>query len=634
MTRYLYSTLLLLLTVPALAADPDYNAALIPKALKENADVVKRMERITVKLDGLKDVVIVRTYALTIMNENGDDYANVFESYGQLGDVRGIHGALYDANGKQLRKLKSSEIKDLSGSDNSSLMTDTRYKHHNFYHRVYPYTIVYEIETKEKQTFFLPDWFPQSAPSYAVQQSLFEISVPEDYQLRWRAFGYPAQPLQKTEKGKKTYTWEVKDMPALESEPFSKEWHNRTTAVYLGPGEFQMDAYKGQMATWQDLGKFVYELNKGRDVLPDNIKAKVHELTDALADPKQKIASLYRYLQQNTRYISIQLGIGGWQTFDAAYVAGKGYGDCKALSNYMCALLKEAGIRSHYTLVKAGRGETEMIEDFPISQFNHIIVSVPLSQDTVWLECTSQTLPPGYLSGFTANRAVLLVDESGGKLVRTPKYGMEQNLRRSRLTATITDNGDAQMEVRTHATGQLQDDLHATIHSLSREKQLEELRDNINLPSYEIKNFGYKEFPGELPAIDEELNISAAAYASVTGKRMFITPNILSRSGVRIQEDTARRSEIFLPFSSRSVDTVLITIPEGYTPETSFQPVTVSNKFGKYTCSATVTGNRITYVRARETYDGVFPPSDLKTLRSFYEEMYKADRQRIVFVKQ
>ena len=73
-----------------------------------------------------------------------------------------------------------------------------------------------------------------------------------------------------------------------------------------------------------------------------------------ITDPQTKVAVLYNYLQQNTHYVGIQLGIGGWQTYDAAYVATKKYGDCKALSNFMISLLKEAGIKGHAVVIKGG----------------------------------------------------------------------------------------------------------------------------------------------------------------------------------------------------------------------------------------------------------------------------------------
>ncbi|HEY4148413.1 MAG TPA: transglutaminase-like domain-containing protein [Chitinophagaceae bacterium] len=98
------------------------------------------------------------------------------------------------------------------------------------------------------------------------------------------------------------------------------------------------------------------ESSRMRDQLPDEAKKKIHALTDSLHNEREKINAVYRFLQQNTHYVSIQLGIGGWQPFDAAYVYNKRYGDCKALSNYMVAMLREIGISGNSVLIRGGAG--------------------------------------------------------------------------------------------------------------------------------------------------------------------------------------------------------------------------------------------------------------------------------------
>src|SRR5690606_16092221 len=117
--------------------------------------------------------------------------------------------------------------------------------------------------------------------------------------------------------------WEVKNLKAVVREAYSPGLRQIAPLVLFGPTEFEMQQYKGNMATWQDLGKFIYALKQGCDVLPDNVKQQVRDLTAGVNEPYEKVKKLYEYLQANTRYISIQLGIGGWQPFDAKYVAEK-----------------------------------------------------------------------------------------------------------------------------------------------------------------------------------------------------------------------------------------------------------------------------------------------------------------------
>lgn len=618
---------------PVLAGDPVFPASMIPDSLKSNAHIVKRMEEVIIKINDPRDVRVTTHYVLTVMDAEGERYAKAVGFYDKLTDLRSIKGTLYDATGELIKKLKQSDLQDLSGVGSESLMTDDRYKQHAFYYNVYPHTVEYEIEVKYNHSFYLPYWMPQRSTGYAVQQSKLVVTAPKDYVLRYHHFNYKGEPLITNDGGDNVYTWEVKNMPPVQDEPYAPSWHKRTTTVQLAPASFEMQQYKGTMASWEDFGHFMYVLNQGRDQLPDAVKQAVHQLTDGLSR-EEKIAKLYTYLQQHTRYISVQLGIGGWQTFDANYVAAKGYGDCKALSNYMCALLKEAGVKASCVLVYAGEDDKDVIDaSFPSTRFNHVIVCVPGTKDSTWLECTSSFQPTGYLGSFTADRHVLFIDEMGSKLIHTPVYTMEQNQQIRHISATIAETGDMTLKADTRYTGLQQDDVNARLNILTREKILERLKQAGYFSSYDVNGYECKQLKTSLPAVEEHLEIAAHNYATVTGKRMFLEPNLLTKTGRRLSPDSTRRSDIYLNDAYRDVDTVKITIPEGYAPEAMPQPVALQSVFGAYSSRATVEGNVITYTRSIDHKGGAYPASAYPELEKFYNGMYKADRARIVLVK-
>jgi hypothetical protein len=300
----------------------------------------------------------------------------------------------------------------------------------------------------------------------------------------------------------------------------------------------------------------------------------------------------------------------------------------------MYSLLKEAGIASNYTLVNAGEGNQFFMSDFPSAYFNHVILSVPLEKDTVWLECTSQTLQPGYLSSFTSNRYVLAVNENGGTLIKTPRYGVKENLQIRNTKAVIDASGNASINAITDYKAEQQDDLHGKIKSLSKEKVLELLKEEVDLPQYDVLNYDYKEIDNNnLPVIREALELSAENYAQVSGKRLFIVPNLLTKTYRRLTADEKRVFSIELQSEYADIDTVLINIPSGYVAESVPAPVSVSSAFGKYSCQAKVEGDKIIYYRNLEVFSGRFPASDYAALVAFREQIYKADRNKVVMVK-
>jgi transglutaminase-like putative cysteine protease len=457
--------------------------------------------------------------------------------------------------------------------------------------------------------------------------------MPQDYVLRYKHLNFNGQPLAATDKNKKTLTWKIEQLPSVKKEFAAPRWQEITPMVSIAPAEFQLDEYKGDMTTWKEFGKFIYELTKNRDELPEDVKQKVVQLTAGLKTDVEKIQVLYRFLQQNTRYISIQLGIGGWQPFEASFVSKKGYGDCKALSNFMYSLLKAANIKSYYTLIKSGNYNYYMNEDFPSNQFDHVIVCVPLQKDTMWLECTSQTVAPGYMGEFTGNRKALLIDENGGTLVSTPRYTIRENLLVRKVRAKLDPDGTLGMKVHTRYGGTQQDELSMMINQLSKDKVQKILQEELELSTYSVDDFKYEETRAVLPELDEELSVTVSNYATISGKRIFITPNILNRNGTRLEQEEDRKVDFVFYSEYRDEDSCEIEIPDGYQLEAKPADVTLKTKFGTYTCSSKLEGNKISYHRVLEKYAGRFPVKDQAALIQFLGDIYTADRSRMVLVK-
>ncbi len=610
-----------------------YNAATIADSLKINADAVKRFEELRVNIKSKSKAVVTHKYAITILNEEGAKFASYQNYYDKLQSLENISGHLYDAAGKEIKSVRKKDIGDYSASDNVSLISDNRIKRHNFYYNQYPYTVEYEDEQELNGIFFLPRWDPLEDTRLSVEQSAFFVETPVDFELRIKQIAFKDKPVLTASSSKKSYEWKTTRLLALVHEPYQPGWEELSPTVIIAPSQFELEDYPGDMSSWANLGKFINTLNNNRQQLPDNVKQDVHRLTDGLSNPKEKIKVLYDYLQKNTRYISIQLGIGGWQPFDANYVATKKYGDCKALSNYMVSLLKEANIAGKYVLITAGENRSGLKEDFPSPYFNHAIVCVPLPKDTMWLECTSQTVSAGYMGSFTGNRKALLIDDDGGHVVRTPFYKTADNLQIRKVDAVINEEGTLTAQVVTRFTGLQQDDMHGLMHEATAYEKKRYLNNTLSLPTYSVENFEYTENKGMLPEVIEKLSITSPNYANITGRRLFIAPNFFNKSSSKLLEDNDRKYDLQFNSSYLDEDSIKIAIPANYVVEAMPKNVSIKNNYGAYSITFYVKDNFIEVVRKNERTAGYFSKNEYNNVLKFFNEIYAADRGRIVLIK-
>jgi hypothetical protein len=610
-----------------------YIKSSIPDSLLKDADAVCRLDEKDVEVINLGKIIESEKHIYTILNSNEEDLANYRTDYDKLTAINEVTGTLYNAQGNEIRHFRKKDMSDLP-QQNEAFVSDERMKTAGFSENTFPYTVAFEEEDVVTGTFMLPRWLPPRSIKMSVQVSRYVLTVPSDYKFNTKMINTDIKPVVTQKKDKIVYTWEIRNLPVMPYEAYGISSSFYNPMMLVAPADFEIEGYKGTLSSWKDYGKFYYALAKGRDVLPDDLKRQVHLLTDKLTDPYKKIAVLYDYLQNNTHYVLVMFGIGGWQPFDASYVAKNKYGDCKALSNFMVALLKEAGIKGYPVVINAGENEREFIADFPSHQSNHVICAVPVDKDTVWLECTSQSLPPGYLSGFTDNRYGLLFNEEGGFLVHTPAYLIKDNTTRIRIKAVLDTEGNLLVKSQTGYRGLESDEIEKIVHDISKEDQLTYLKKAFDLPTYTVNSFNYVvDNSNRIPNIDESLDISVTNYASVSGKRIFIRPNILNRSEIKFSDEKERRLDFEFPNEYSESDSLEMLIPPGYTTESKPKDVDLTTRFGKFEEKSEVKSDKIIYYRRFDHYAGRFPASSKDEVKGFYDTIYEADHAYIVLVK-
>jgi hypothetical protein len=82
--------------------------------------------------------------------------------------------------------------------------------------------------------------------------------------------------------------------------------------------------------------------------------------------------------------------------------------------------------------------------------------------------------------------------------------------------------------------------------------------------------------------MDEYLQIQLNNYAIITGKRLFIIPDIFGVATEKLLADTARQNDYIIRDPYRDIDSVEIKLPKGYRPESMPKNISLQTKFGKY----------------------------------------------------
>ncbi len=545
----------------------------IPEEIKKGAGVIKRQEDIVFEVTQIDRAKFTAHQVYTVLNEEGSSALQFFEFTDKSVLLDDVEIKLYDAAGKLINKVKKKDIYKVA--DRSGIATDNVYYMHEIKPAAYPVTVEYRYQINYHGTLIYPNYSIMGRGE-AVQSSSFTVKIPVDLDLRFKERHIKISPEIKTEGSIKTYKWSVTNLPMVKYDDNSVHPGYYYPSIVLAPNKFKIYNVEGDMSSWQTFGEWEYRLCHGLDVLPEERKAFFLDLVKDASNERDKVALVYDYLQKNFRYVSIQLGIGGFKPFPAKFTDEKKYGDCKALSFYIYSILKVLGIKSHVALINGGYNLPSADPEFSVNSFNHMILCVPQKTDSIWLECTSQTIDFDYLSNFTENKYALLITDNGGKLVRTPASDPLKNRISTVTDISLTESGSGEAISKIFCMGNFREDLQG-ISTEKSDKQKE----------YIVNKLGFKQ-PDDFALIKKnvqeyELELAIEKIPEFSaGSKMFLKARINGLVHAVLPGANDRTHDYYFDSPKHITDTTVYNLPEGYEVDVLPKKASVENDYVKY----------------------------------------------------
>lgn len=611
------------------AFSQNYAISEIPEELKKDANAVVRNNSSEYVIKSENQIELKKKIVISILSKAGDNVSYVYIPYDKYSRISDIKIKILDENGKQIKSYSKSDLNDVAQSDDSFLYSDDRALTTRIVQPVYPYTIETTFTERSSDTVFLPVLQPYKGENISVQNWSIEFKNESVIKLRKKVTETSFGKVDISESDnyiKASYS----NIPAYKEENYSPDYRNVVSKVEFALDKACLKGVCGDFSNWNSFATWYQGLLEPVSKITPEIQKEVDAL-NLTGTVSEKVQKIYQYMQSKTRYVFVAIGIGGWQPMSADEVRRKGYGDCKALTNYMRVLLKAAGIPSYYSVIYSDKTVKVFDKDFPKMDGNHVILCVPTENGNIWLENTSQNIAFNHLSYRTMDRNVILVKDNVAEIFDTPKSSSENNREVLRIKANILADNTLDLSSNFHFTGGLYD-MYLPLVSLSPTEQKDAIKSRYNY--LQFSNIDLKNLNNDRNAakIDFDLAFKAANYSKSLGSDIYFRAIPFLDSDFYL-ENTDRRLPLEVPFGFTDDYEIEYSIPDSYKFAESIAPVNIVSEFGSFSMEFIPQDKKLLVRRKFMLNKGIFPKEKVAEYINFRKKTNRIDHTKILITK-
>ncbi len=619
-------------TAPVLSAELKALLAQAPSA-KDYPNAAKAtlldVADIQVRPDG--SARTVTRQLIKVFNERGRDEAEVRIPYNHAFERVTITRARTIKSNGQILSVKPSDVRDHAVDEGEDSYSDARIKSFSLPAVDDGAVLEYEYVTDQKAPLmpgqFWTRWWFQTG-SDPVVESRLTVTMPKGLAVKEALKNTDLKPVTKesADGSKITRVWRSRGVPSIEWEP-------------MMPGAERIAPHLAlsTVGTWQDIAAWYWTLAKDRANPDAAIKAQTAALIKGKTTPEEKAKAIFYHVEEKTRYVALEYGIGGYQPRRAADVSRNQYGDCKDMTTLLVAMLKEAGITAHPVLLRAG-STAKVSDELPSPHaFNHAICLAEINGKKFWLDATAQLASWGVVPGGDRGAQAFVIRDGVGSWEVIPHAAPEENRLEQTAKLTLAADGSATGTVRVQGTGDADMGLRGALF-FTRPDKVKEMVErmaqgigaNAKVTKYTVSDFRNKDLP-----VTITYDVTLPSWAQKSGSMLLFKARAEQSAGSGsspfLQE--TREHPIFQDSSGVLESTVEIAIPAGYSPLSMPEPLEVKSDLGIFRRTVTNKDNALTIAVRAENHRADIPAARYSEVRKYYDDMVKVADEPIILKK-
>jgi hypothetical protein len=583
--------------------------------------------------------------AYKILRPDGRERGMVAVYFNPQRKIKSLHGWCIPAQGKDYELKDKDAIEVAPNTDGGELVSDTKYKVLRIPAADVGNIVGYEYETEEQPLFLQDIWdFQETDP---VHESHYSLELPPGWEFKASWLNHPE--VSPTQAGNNSWQWKVSDVSALRHETFMPPFRGVAGQMILSFFATGGPNLKAN-ADWNAMGKWYFNLVGERVDASAEIKQQVATLTASQSTQLQKMQAIAKFVQDDIRYVAIELGIGGMQPHPAPDVFSHRYGDCKDKATLVRSMLHEIGVESYHVVINDVRGS--VTSDMPAHNgFNHVITAIKLPDGLtdpslvatllhpklgklLFFDPTNELIPFGQLPGYLQANYGLLVTPDGGELIQLPQQPSAMNSIQRTAQLTLDPTGTLKGDVKEVRLGERASSERWRLRTITKDtdriKPIEDLLAS-SLGSFRLTRASFINRQQTDQPFGFNYSFESPNYAKTAGNLILVRPRVIGSKGSGFLETKeSRRFPIEFEEPTRDTDSFEITIPPGYVVDDLPPQVDADYGFASYHSKTVVKGNVVDYTRTFEVKELSVPVNKAEDLRKFYRIIAGDERNTVV----